>query len=78
MASLHRSPLICLCFQDLLATFGNIEDSFSPLIIQALSLHIIKKKENANYKTEVKKQLKRPIKSINNDRGGEYETFDEF
>ena len=40
MAGLHRSPLICLCFQDLLATFGNVEDSFSPLIIQALSNNI--------------------------------------
>ena len=38
----------------------------------------LKKKKFKNYKTEVKKQLKRPIKSINNDRGGEYETFDEF
>ena len=38
LAGLHRSPLICLCFQDLLATFGNVEDSFSPLIIQALSV----------------------------------------
>ena len=37
MAGLHRSPLICLCFQDSLATFGSVEDSFSPLIIQALS-----------------------------------------
>ena len=37
LAGLHRSPLIFLCFQDLLATFGNVEDSFSPLIIQALS-----------------------------------------
>ena len=38
LAGLHRSPLICLCFQDLLATFGSVEDSFSPLIIQALSV----------------------------------------
>ena len=37
LAGLHRSPLICLWFQDLLATFGSVEDSFSPLIIQALS-----------------------------------------
>ena len=38
MAGLHRSPLTCLWFQDLVATFGSVEDSFSPLIIQALSL----------------------------------------
>ena len=31
-----------------------------------------------NYKTEVEKQLGQPIKSINNDRGGEFEVFDEF
>ena len=46
-------------------------------------VYLLKHKSEAlkkfkNYKTEVEKQLGRPIKSINNDRGGEYEVFDEF
>lgn len=35
-------------------------------------------KKFKNYKTRVEKQLGWSIKSINNDRGGEYEAFDEF
>ena len=30
------------------------------------------------FKLEVENQLGRSIKSLNNDRGGEYETFDQF
>ena len=46
-------------------------------------VYLLKHKSEAlekfkNYKTEVEKQLGRPIKSINNDRGGEYEVFDKF
>ena len=46
-------------------------------------VYLLKQKSEAlkkfkNYKTKVEKQLGRPIKSINNDRGGEYEVFDEF
>ena len=46
-------------------------------------IYLIKHKFEAlqnfkNYKTKVEKQLEQPIKIINNDRCGEYETFDEF
>ena len=46
-------------------------------------VYLLKQKSEAlkkfkNYKTKVEKQLGRPIKSINNDKGGEYDAFDEF
>ena len=46
-------------------------------------IYLIKHKYEAlqnfkNYKTEVEKQLEQSIKIINNDRCGEYETFDEL
>ena len=46
-------------------------------------IYLIKHKFEAlqnfkNYKTKVEKQLEQPIKIINNDRCGEYETFDEL
>ena len=46
-------------------------------------VYLLKHKSEAlkkfkNYKTKVEKQLGRPIKSINNDKGGEYDAFDEF
>ena len=46
-------------------------------------VYLLKHKSEAlkkfkNYKTKVEKQLGLPIKSINNDRGGEYDAFDGF
>ena len=55
----------------------------SQIIILDTDIYLLKYKSKAvekfkEFKLEVENQLGRSIKSLNNDRGGEYEAFDQF